>query len=72
LLSVSAFKPVIDKILSEAGFPAGPDALTSLTSALAQHKAEVPAELPAPVHDVIPMTSAKGTNSGKRAPGTAP
>ncbi len=24
LLSVSAFKPMIDKILSEAGFPAGP------------------------------------------------
>jgi flotillin len=41
LLSVSAFKPMIDKILSEAGFPAGPDALTSLTSALAQRKAEV-------------------------------
>jgi flotillin len=41
LLSVSAFKPMIDKILSEAGFPSGPDALTSLTSALAQRKAEV-------------------------------
>jgi len=35
LLSVSAFKPMIDKILSEAGFPAGPDALSSLTAALA-------------------------------------
>jgi flotillin len=35
LLSVSAFKPMIDKILSEAGFAAGPDALTSLTNALA-------------------------------------
>jgi len=31
LLSVSAFKPIIDKILTEAGFAAGPDALTSLT-----------------------------------------
>jgi len=35
LLSVSAFKPMIDKILTEAGFAAGPDALTSLTTALA-------------------------------------
>ena len=35
LLSVSAFKPIIDKILAEAGFAAGPDALTSLTNALA-------------------------------------
>jgi flotillin len=35
LLSVSAFKPMIDKILSEAGFAAGPDAMTSLTNALA-------------------------------------
>ena len=38
LLSVSAFKPMIDKILNEAGFPAGPDALTSLTGALAQRQ----------------------------------
>ncbi len=29
LLSVSAFKPIIDKILAEGGFAAGPDALTS-------------------------------------------
>src|SRR6202034_1561725 len=29
LLSVSAFKPMIDKILTEAGFATGPDALTS-------------------------------------------
>ena len=35
LLSVSAFKPIIDKILTEAGFATGPDALTSLTNALA-------------------------------------
>ena len=34
LLSVSAFKPIIDKILAEAGFAAGPDAVTSLLSAL--------------------------------------
>ncbi len=44
LLSVSAFKPIIDKILSEAGFPAGTDALTSLTNALAQRKADAPPE----------------------------
>jgi flotillin len=37
LLSVSAFKPII--FLLQAGFPAGPDALTSLTSALAAQKA---------------------------------
>ena len=29
LLSVSAFKPIIDKILAEGGFAAGPDALTT-------------------------------------------
>ncbi|MEW6438422.1 MAG: flotillin domain-containing protein [Pseudomonadota bacterium] len=34
LLSVSALKPMIDRILAEAGFPAGPDALTSLTNVL--------------------------------------
>ena len=44
LLSVSAFKPMIDKILSEAGFAPGPDALTSLTNALAQRKAETKSE----------------------------
>jgi flotillin len=46
LLSVSALKPIIDKILSEAGFPAGPDALTSLTSALTQRRAEAIPEGP--------------------------
>jgi len=35
LLSVSAFKPIIDRILAEAGFAAGADAVTSLTTALA-------------------------------------
>jgi flotillin len=38
LLSVSAFKPMIDKILTEAGFASGPDAITSLTNALAEKK----------------------------------
>ena len=47
LLSVSAFKPIIDKILTEAGFAAGPDALTSLTNALAAQQLANPAEPPA-------------------------
>ena len=45
LLSVSAFKPIIDKILAEAGFAAGPDALTSLTNALAQARRKSPIRL---------------------------
>src|SRR3984893_10079542 len=47
LLSVSAFKPIIDKILTEAGFAAGPDALTSLTNALAAKQLASPTERPA-------------------------
>ncbi|MCK1637718.1 flotillin family protein [Bradyrhizobium sp. 157] len=47
LLSVSAFKPIIDKILAEGGFAAGPDALTTLTNALAAQQLASPAELPA-------------------------
>ena len=43
LLSVSAFKPIIDKILAEAGFGAGPDALTN---ALAAQQLAAPAEPP--------------------------
>ena len=66
LLSVSAFKPMIDKILSEAGFPAGPDALTSLTNALAQRKAEAAAE-PATGDDGRPTTLV-GTITGQLAP----
>jgi flotillin len=45
LLSVSAFKPIIDKILAEAGFAAGPDAVTSLTNALAAQQLANTAEL---------------------------
>ncbi len=48
LLSVSAFKPIIDKILTEAGFAAGPDALTSLTNALAARKSDTSVEPPPP------------------------
>jgi flotillin len=47
LLSVSAFKPMIDKILTEAGFAAGPDAITSLTNALAQRQADPSGAAPA-------------------------
>jgi flotillin len=50
LLSVSAFKPMIDKILTEAGFAAGPDALTSLTNALAQRKSDISVETPPAPH----------------------
>jgi flotillin len=50
LLSVSAFKPMIDKILTEAGFAAGPDALTSLTNALAQRKSDTSVETPPVPH----------------------
>ena len=71
LLSVSAFKPMIDKVLAEAGFPAGPDALTSLTAALAQRKAEVAAEAPAPA-DEIPPAPLVGTITGQFAAGPKP
>jgi flotillin len=47
LLSVSAFKPIIDNILSEAGFAAGPDALSSLTAALAAKQIAASSEPPA-------------------------
>jgi hypothetical protein len=43
LLSVSALKPMIDKILAEAGFPAGPNALASLTSILGATHSAAPA-----------------------------
>src|ERR1700677_4447448 len=72
LLSVSAFKPMIDKILAEAGFPAGPDAMTSLTAALAQRKAEVGAEAPAPVADEMPPAPLVGTITGQFAAGPKP
>jgi flotillin len=48
LLSVTAFKPIIDRILAaEAGFAGGPDALTSLTNALAAKQLAHPATPPA-------------------------
>jgi flotillin len=60
LLSVSAFKPMIDKILTEAGFAAGPDALTSLTNALAQSKPDTSVEKP-PAPHVEKPAAAYGT-----------
>jgi flotillin len=51
LLSVSAFKPIIDRILAEAGFAAGPDALTNLTNALAAQHLANPVEPPAAAPD---------------------
>jgi flotillin len=72
LLSVSAFKPIIDKILGEAGFPAGPDAMTSLTAALAQRKAEVAEEAPAPTADEMPPAPLVGTITGQFAAGPKP
>jgi flotillin len=58
LLSVSAFKPIIDRILAEAGFAAGPDALTNLTNALAAQQLAHPVE-PPPAHDDTATAPAK-------------
>ena len=63
LLSVSAFKPIIDKILLEGGFAAGPDALTSLTNALAAQQLASPAEPPA-AHDADDVVTPPATISG--------
>ena len=71
LLSVSAFKPMIDKILAEAGFPSGPDALTSLTTALAQKKAEIAEEAPATRNGGQPAALV-GTITGQLAAGPKP
>jgi flotillin len=58
LLSVSAFKPIIDKILVEAGFAAGPDAISSLTTALAAQQLALPAEPAHPTLDAPSMPPA--------------
>jgi flotillin len=63
LLSVSAFKPIIDKILAEGGFAAGPDALTSLTNALAAQQLAGPAE-PPPAVDADDVATPPATISG--------
>jgi len=63
LLSVSAFKPIIDKILAEGGFAAGPDALTSLTNALAAQQLASPAE-PPDMEDADEVVTPPATISG--------
>jgi flotillin len=76
LLSVSAFKPIIDKILAEGGFAAGPDALTSLTNALAAQQLASPVEPPAieQVYEadepVTPPTTISGTGKATLGPKT--
>jgi len=73
LLSVSAFKPIIDKILAEGGFAAGPDALTTLTNALAAQQLASPAE-PPDVEDaddvVTPPATISGTGKATLGPKT--
>jgi flotillin len=63
LLSVSAFKPIIDRILAEAGFAAGPDVLTNLTNALAAQHLASPVEPPA-AHDDTETPPAKPHGAG--------
>ena len=48
LLSVSALKPMIDRILVEAGFAPGPDAISALTNALSGQQPQPAANVPAP------------------------
>jgi flotillin len=70
LLSVSAFRPIIDKILTEAGFAAGPDALTSLTAALAAQQLASSTEPAATVADAsaAPPASISGTGKATLGP----
>jgi flotillin len=65
LLSVSAFKPMIDKILAEAGFPSGPDALASLTSVLGAKPNDAPAgsSVEDDVTSVVKEIKGKSANS---------
>lgn len=75
LLSVSAFKPIIDKILAEAGFAAGPDALSTLTNALAAQQLASPAESSPAIEEtydadepVTPPTTISGTGKATLGP----
>ena len=63
LLSVSAFKPIIDRILAEGGFGPGPDALTTLTNALAAQQLASPGE-PPETHDADEVATEPKTISG--------
>jgi flotillin len=70
LLSVSAFRPIIDKILTEAGFATGPDALTSLTAALAAQQLANPTEATATTAEapIAPPASLSGTGHATLGP----
>ena len=78
LLSVSAFKPIIDKILAEGGFAAGPDALSTLTNALAAQQLAHPAEPVLAIEEddepdepaVAPPTTISGTGKATLGPKT--
>jgi flotillin len=72
LLSVSAFKPIIDKILTEAGFAAGPDALTSLTNALAAQQLAGSVAPPAASDDAPTLPASNTTPSKPATDGKAP
>ena len=68
-----AVKPIIDKILTEAGFAAGPDALTSLTNALAQKTPDAsPIETPATPAQAAaaPPTTMSGAGKATLGPKT--
>ncbi|MEO8321428.1 MAG: hypothetical protein ABI561_24240 [Bradyrhizobium sp.] len=71
---MSAFKPIIDKILTEAGFAAGPDALTSLTNALAAQQLASPVEPtaapaePSTPTDTPPPSTISGTGKATLGP----
>jgi flotillin len=68
-----AVKPIIDKILTEAGFAAGPDALTSLTNALPQKTPDAsPIETPATPAEAAaaPPTTISGAGKATLGPKT--
>ena len=69
LLSVSAFKPMIDKILTEAGFATGPDAITSLTNALRGKQAEAAGSATAASDDVAKSSTSEAAPA-KASPGS--
>jgi len=72
LLSVSAFKPIIDKILAEAGFAAGPDALSSLTNALAAQPLANSVGPPAAPGDVSTLPASSATPGKSALDGKSP
>jgi flotillin len=74
-IAKAKFKPIIDKILAEGGFAAGPDALTTLTNALAAQQLAGPAELPAVIDTdddevAIPPATISGPGKATLGPKT--